>query len=443
MRILQECSNIFRSVFPTLDISREIFVASKFNFYIPREYGYVLVNTFSRCIAEIDENEYIILHSNDISSRVRDFPAFLQECADNRMIVEKGTDETKNYLEYYDLLYSLKANHGKSFYKIFTTTACNARCFYCFENGIKVQTMNDETADALVKYIINTHCRDRVNLYWFGGEPLCNHRIITHICKGLSANNIDYLSYIVTNGILFDDTLVKEAMDLWHLDRCQITLDGMHDEYKKRKNYKFDYENPLEIVLNNIEKLADANIRRLDIRLNTDVNNIDSILLLKEYLKKRFGGRDNISVYPAPIMDTWFDYNDDHSNEKRNDLFAAWSLIRDEVEQDGLRAASKFSKEVPLSYCMASNTYSVIVSADGKLYTCENYSDDFEYGDLWNGITNEALYQKWTHPMSINEKCIDCSLLPECTPFHLCPSGYNGCYKKREDQLIRKIRGTF
>ena len=69
----------------------------------------------------IDENEYSILHSNEINSLDALNPDFLRDCINNRILVQKGTDETKVYLEFFDLLCTMKANIGKSFFKIFTT----------------------------------------------------------------------------------------------------------------------------------------------------------------------------------------------------------------------------------------------------------------------------------------------------------------------------------
>lgn len=59
-------------------------------------------------------------------------------------------------------------------YTIFTTTDCNARCFYCYEMGRSRIPMSDETAHKAAAYIA-AHCGgEKVHLHWFGGEPLFN-----------------------------------------------------------------------------------------------------------------------------------------------------------------------------------------------------------------------------------------------------------------------------
>jgi len=55
-------------------------------------------------------------------------------------------------------------------YTIFTTTDCNARCFYCYEMGRSRIPMSAETAHKAAAYIA-AHCGgEKVHLHWFGGE---------------------------------------------------------------------------------------------------------------------------------------------------------------------------------------------------------------------------------------------------------------------------------
>lgn len=63
-------------------------------------------------------------------------------------------------------------------YTIFTTTDCNARCFYCYEMGRSRIPMSAETAHKAAAYIA-AHCGgEKVHLHWFGGEPLFNKQVI-------------------------------------------------------------------------------------------------------------------------------------------------------------------------------------------------------------------------------------------------------------------------
>ena len=78
-------------------------------------------------------------------------------------------------------------------FTILTTSACNARCFYCYELGIKNKThMSKETAEKVAKYIIKHAPKDRsVTLDWFGGEPLLKYDDIIVSSNILNKEHID------------------------------------------------------------------------------------------------------------------------------------------------------------------------------------------------------------------------------------------------------------
>lgn len=118
-------------------------------------------------------------------------------------------------------------------YSIFTTTDCNARCFYCFELGRSRMPMSEETAHKAAAYIAD-HCGGKpVRLSWFGGEPLFNRKVIDIICRDLQVRNVDYHSTMMSNGYLFDGETVRRAASLWKLRRVQITLDGTENVYNR------------------------------------------------------------------------------------------------------------------------------------------------------------------------------------------------------------------
>ena len=74
-------------------------------------------------------------------------------------------------------------NERSAYLRILTTTACNARCEYCYEKGFKIETMTLETANKLVDYILKLPRMDKFYIHWFGGEPLLNENIIDLVMK--------------------------------------------------------------------------------------------------------------------------------------------------------------------------------------------------------------------------------------------------------------------
>ena len=146
-------------------------------------------------------------------------------------------------------------------YTIFTTTDCNARCFYCYEMGRSRIPMSAETAHKAAAYIA-AHCGgEKVHLHWFGGEPLFNKQVIDIICTDLAEKGIVYESMIISNGYLFDGATVEQAVSHWKLKSVQITLDGTEEIYNRSKAFIYkDGKSPYQVVLANIQRLLDAGV---------------------------------------------------------------------------------------------------------------------------------------------------------------------------------------
>ncbi len=89
-------------------------------------------------------------------------------------------------------------------YYIYPTTGCNARCFYCFEEGIAARSMSRNTAIKTAEYIIRKSKHRPVIIRWFGGEPTLGMDAIRTIYKRLEAAGIRSFAKINTNGFLLD-----------------------------------------------------------------------------------------------------------------------------------------------------------------------------------------------------------------------------------------------
>lgn len=187
-------------------------------------------------------------------------------------------------------------------YTIFTTTDCNARCFYCFELGRSRIPMSDETAHKTAQYICEKSKGEKVRISWFGGEPLFNQSAIDIICKDLTDKGVEFTSSAVSNGYLFDESTVRKAVSLWNIKSVQITLDGTEAVYNKIKAFIYKDTNPYQIVLANIGHLLDADVA-VQIRLNMDLKNAEELMKLVKELAERFGGQKKFKVYAHHIFD--------------------------------------------------------------------------------------------------------------------------------------------
>jgi len=103
--------------------------------------------------------------------------------------------------------------------RILTTTACNARCAYCYEKGVPVLRMAEETAEQAARFLAWQAKKAEVPviLEWFGGEPTLHLSPVDRICACLGGAGVEYRSSIVTNGLLANRCLAGDRSRLWNL----------------------------------------------------------------------------------------------------------------------------------------------------------------------------------------------------------------------------------
>lgn len=305
-------------------------------------------------------------------------------------------------------------------YTILPTTACNARCYYCFEHGVDTVTMTEQTANDVVEFI-STHCGDekKVFISWFGGEPTIAANRIDQISKGLKSRGIDYWCDMTTNGYLFDEALVSQAKSLWNLKSVVISVDGTEENYNKIKAYVGVKGNPYQKIVRNIELLLKNRIH-VNLRMNFDLENYhDFPALLKEF-SDRFKGSTYLHIRAHPINGEYADAagkihhgSDDWFTEKV-------------VELNGLaRKAGFLNKSTQLPWlryegCEANNDFAVTITPQGMLARCpEQFGPDQFTGNVQEGITHLDRVKSWKQFIEF-EKCESCILYPRCNRLVNC-----------------------
>ena len=249
---------------------------------------YVLYNTLYNSMLTMSDTEfqqYQTLNFQELE--------LIEPLTENGFLIPAYTDEFA-YYNYYK-------NGLKEFYPLFAhytvalTTKCNARCFYCYEEGVCQNDMSVQTAEKFTELLLKSN--REINITWFGGEPLIRTDIIDMISHTLNQNGKDFRSGIITNGSLLNEEIITVKFKEWHITNVQITIDGMEEEYIKRKNY-YNSTGVFHKVLKNIDLLAENNIT-VSIRLNIDHANREECIKAADFFKKRYSDNINIIVYPA------------------------------------------------------------------------------------------------------------------------------------------------
>lgn len=412
---------------------------SMFNLLFQVNKKWYVYNSFSRSLAEITEAEHDILTKGTDVKKMPCEEEAVNQLISERFLMQEETDEVKDYLETEEIVQQWSAADYINSYTVLTTTACNARCFYCFESDFKPVTMTVKTAKDLAEYMVE-HCGGkRIRIHWFGGEPLCNVRAIDLIVNYLKEKKARFSSSMTSNGFAFTQDIVNKAKNDWNLGSVQITLDGMDEEHNRRKNYIVKEENPFRRTIKNIKLLLDAEIG-VSLRLNFDQNNVDNMRLLIQFLISEFKGKKGIVIYPAVLFESCASWSAHRTDEQKAMLANCLEEFRETLAENGLFIQKHFHREFRECHCGSNNIKHRVVNPDGRFSVCHNYSDDCTYGNIYDGITDKELFDRWTKNTRIREKCKNCKWLPECTNFDQCPTERMDCYEELNGDMLLSLK---
>ncbi len=406
---------------------------SKYCVAQPVEDGVLLFNLMTREMVLLTEEEY---------DRVTE----LDELRERWFVVPEQLDE-KECMDFARLVLKAqtKGKGGITGYTIFTTTDCNARCFYCFELGRSRIPMSVEVAQKTAHYIKN-HCGgNKVKISWFGGEPLMNPDAIDTICHSLSRDGVEFESNMVSNGYLFDDKLAKKAAESWNLKRVQITLDGTEDVYNRIKAFVYEDTNPYQIVLRNIRRLLERGIKVL-IRLNMDLHNAEDLLVLADELSRRFRDEPLLRVYAHHLFQEGVANAERYSDEEWRRRDEAMDRLNEILDRGGLIARGGISTRVKLCHCMADSGKAITVLPDGNIGLCEHYSESEFIGHLDRDEFDAEAVAEWRRLAPEIPDCADCFYYPECFKLEKCTTE-SRCYpafrRSQKEKVVRKMRSTY
>ena len=297
-------------------------------------------------------------------------------------------------------------------FTIATTTFCNMKCSYCFEN-VQESKLNEEVSIKLVDFLKMQLINKKIkvfNVVWFGGEPLLELNKINELSKQFieicKQNNISYKSSVITNGILLNKETAKMLVNTCNIEYVQITLDGDKSTHNSRRIFK--QGDGFETIINNIMECKD--IIRIIVRINIDNLNKNIIIDLLNYLKTLKGFKETVYVYFAKVVG---EFNYCMSNKKYDEVYI------DLIEH--LRTLN-FKLSIENTYpktstipCGAVSTNNFVIDPTGNLYTCyyELGLKERSIGNLLDGISLDKPYSDWLTVTNYME-CDSCNVLPIC-----------------------------
>jgi sulfatase maturation enzyme AslB (radical SAM superfamily) len=322
-----------------------------------------------------------------------------------------------------------------SSFQIFTTTACNAHCPYCFERATPIISMSKDTADDIADFIIKKHNKKGIYIRWFGGEPLCNPSVINLITEELLEAGVPFFSALYTNGLLITEEIVSNAVSNWNLKTVQITIDGTEPVYNRIKACSI--KNPFTTVLENIDRLLDAGIR-VSIRTHITRDNIEDLENLFFFLSNRYNNSPLLRVYSNRLFSE--QTNSDLSIQKERDIEQKHIHMCKIMEDLFPNARAEHLRSDIRTYrCFGDSNEAASILPDGRLLPCTHYDISTEpYGSIYDSnATKPGIWHEYYH---YGEKCYKCFYYPDCFQLKVCPEAPPYCNDWRIQTRLMRIQ---
>jgi possible arylsulfatase regulator len=385
-------------------------IKSRYTHIFSNRQKYYIYNSQSGFFSEISKEFYFILTDRDWHKLPDDILFELK----NRKILINPTEQN-------DYFYDAKVQFLNSAYSpdaftimIAPTTGCNFDCPYCFEPKKNPKSISKEVEDKIIEYINNQEDIDKLNLTWYGGEPLLilneieriYDRIINETSKTVNSHTM------VSNGYLLNEKAIA-FMERSKMDRIQITLDGIESNHNKTRSLRLTNEPTFKTITKNIENLAKRLPEiRISLRVNINKTNYhDFIDIYRLYNQDTW--QKNIFVYPGIIReDTADKCSLCHNSYSSNELLDLYKIFSDE----GINV--DFMPRFSGKGCMIQKSRSFIIGPEGELYKCWNDVSDPDkiigsiMDDDRRNYTTLMSYMNELNPF--DDKCKDCKIFPIC-----------------------------
>ena len=244
-----------------------------------------LYNSYTENIAQIKDKQKFQEFFSDFSK----YPNF-ESLYQDGFIVKKNTDETRMA----NAKFLKKWANKDLMLTLLPSLECNFRCSYCYENfeDRKFSDQNVKDIELFVKKNISNY--SKINIGWFGGEPLLevdtinelSQRLI-EICRFFKKT---YSANMTTNGYFLTPTIFKQMLSN-KIYSYQITLDGLaktHNQYRMIKDK--EQGDTFDVIINNLREIKKVKSKFFNIIVRTNVTKeiFDNLENYLKFLHKEF-----------------------------------------------------------------------------------------------------------------------------------------------------------
>lgn len=391
---------------------------------------------WSNFILNIDENNKVLLFNTynkaTVLLNIEDYREI------NSYLINKNSECNKNYIESLKKLGFLIEDKSKERIKfcddisnfsnksetynivVLTTTSCNFKCSYCYENGIfrgdSFRNVDINKIIVTIDNFINKRKIKKIQLTLFGGEPTLNWEFAIELLRKIDTycknKGIELGTDIITNGYLLDNEKVNILLK-YNVTNIQITLDGKADIHDSRRML-LNGDKTFNKIIQNISNILQSEVQSLTIRINYDRENASRVLELVDFLDMMFSRyKQKIKLTFGRIDSNLVNDNDSSILDNDEELQKFYLSFYKKVFDAGFKQEKYFETG---SLCMSKKDNSIIISPDNNIYKClslvgikEGIVAQFPIKESNSNIKNYF-------NLSLYDKCFEkkCEFIPMC-----------------------------
>jgi uncharacterized protein len=409
---------------------------SRYNLSVPVKDGWILYNArtgASRVFAGTDAEEFVsVLCMFPATLDPTNFdPSLMADVVGSGFLIAPDFDEVSEVSR----LYRKVREQSPITVTITLTDDCNLGCYYCFQKRGELYLTQERKEKILahIKGLLNASKKRSLHIDWYGGEPMLNHVFLEELSSAIQdvckQYEIRYSASMLTNGTIWPKNS-SEFIANHKISRIQVSFDGCRDSHNKIRRYRgADTEgvDQFEAACNLVDALHHE--VSVDVRFNVSPNNKDEILDFCQIAQERgwFANLSKVTLQLAKLSP----YTREAEFIRKNQLsYHEFENIRDQIRQvvpepflDRTASLNRYPHP-RTSVCSAMARDSIVIGADGNLYTCGLQVTEVErsVGRLNGASTNNQQYQlAWWRSFdpTLNSPCDECSFLPLC--WGACP----------------------
>lgn len=390
-------------------------ILSKYShLFVSKEGRFLLYNSEVNMFVELTKQQYYSILQFAKTGKVNELSRReIEYLLDKKIIVEEeNKDDYYNKIKFITRLNCF--SYDTLTLNIIPTTACNFSCSYCFEKSKPIRIMSDKIIDDLCTFVNKNTRAHKINLIWYGGEPLLALNVIRKILDKITTETDKPIVHqsLISNGYCINGQVCNLFKE-YKLDDVQITLDGSCAQHNSKRFTNNDHNTYDRIVRNIGIVLHELPFTHVHVRINIDENNKRDYHRVTNELRTLYD-TDRLTFYPGflRIEDSVLDKMKLPSiveQSKRNFYF--------DLECEG-ESVNFFPIHRNKSCCAVKlNTF--IIGPQGEFYKCWN---DVGFEDRIIGyinsenISNQSLLLKYLldGTMFDDPKCRECFFFPIC-----------------------------